>query len=53
MTTLVLWAILAFSLALLGSNQTARHEGIEQALTYVALSSAFVIFVSKLLTVLR
>lgn len=52
MEYVILWAILAISLALLGSTQAERHRGTYEALTLVALVSAFVIFVSKLLAML-
>lgn len=52
MTILILWGILAISLALLGSNQIRGQEGVEEALTLVAFLCALVIFVSKLFTLL-
>lgn len=52
MEYVIMWAILAISLALLRSNQVERHRGIHEALTLVALVSAFVIFVSKLAAML-
>lgn len=52
MTTVVLWGILAISLALLASNRVRGHEPTLEALTLVALGCGSVIFLDKLLTML-
>lgn len=52
MTEVVIWGILAISLALLGSNRVRRQKGTAEALTLVALGCALSLFLSKLLALL-